>query len=415
MNLFKQEIPFPVKVLTVNDLTRHLKSLVENDRLLSSVWVQGEISNLVKAASGHCYFTLKDDNAVIKAALWAGNRRKIATEFKNGDFVMIFGGLSVYPPRGEYQIVVSDLRPAGIGALYEAFEKLKKKLQAEGLFDADRKLSLPFIPKGIGIVTSPHGAVIQDIFRVVRRRFKNIPLYLVPAKVQGEGSASEIVAGIERLNKDPRVDVIIIARGGGSLEDLWSFNEETVARAIAASVKPVVSAVGHETDTTIADLVADKRAATPSVAGELVVPVKDELREAITRHNKRLTRSLKMLLSFARERFRRASGCRFLVKPALLVAEKRVTVMNLSRELESVFRRLLDRIRHRHDLLCARLAGLDPRALLRRGYVMPLDENGRVVNSARLLVSGQSLSLQFADGKVLVAVEKIDLVDKGGR
>ena len=183
MNLFKQDTPFPAKVISVQDLTRHLKGLIENDRLLAGLWVQGEISNLVKAASGHCYFTLKDDQAVIKAALWAGNRRKITHDFKNGDFVMVFGALSVYPPRGEYQIVVSDLRPAGIGALYEAYEKLKKKLQAEGLFDAGRKLELPLIPRGVGVVTSPRGAVVQDIFRVIRRRFKNMPIYLVPAKV----------------------------------------------------------------------------------------------------------------------------------------------------------------------------------------------------------------------------------------
>lgn len=414
MNLFKPEIPFPAKVLSVNDLTKHLKGLIENDRVLAGVWVQGEISNLVKASSGHCYFTLKDDQAVIKAALWAGNRRRIATDFKNGDFVMVFGGLSVYPPRGEYQIVVSDMRPAGIGALYEAFEKLKKKLQSEGLFDAERKLSLPFIPRGIGIVTSPRGAVIQDIFRVIRRRFKNMPLFLVPVKVQGEGSAAEIVAGIERLNADPRVDVIIIARGGGSLEDLWAFNEEPVARAISASIKPIVSAVGHETDTTIADMVADRRAATPSVAGELVVPVKEELLDFISRQKKRLTRSMKTLISLQRQRYRRAATCRFLVKPALMVAERRIRVMNLSRDLESVFKRFADRAKHRFALLKARLASLNPKALLNRGYIMVTDTGGKVVNSLVTLHLQQSLQLHFADGKAGVTVTEIDKALEGG-
>lgn len=411
MNLFKPEVPFPAKVLSVNDLTKHLKSLIENDRLLSGVWIQGEISNLVKAASGHCYFTLKDDQAVIKAALWAGNRRKIATDFKNGDFVMVYGALSVYPPRGEYQITVQDLRPAGIGALYEAYEKLKKKLQAEGLFEPDRKLPLPFLPKGVGIVTSPRGAVVQDIFRVIRRRFPNMPLFLVPAKVQGEGAAAEIVAGIERLNHDPRVDVIIIARGGGSLEDLWAFNEEPVARAISASTKPIVSAVGHETDTTIADLVADRRAATPSVAGELVVPVKSELVDFVARQQKRLARSIRGMLQLQRQRFKRAASCRFLVKPSLLIAERRNTVMNLARELENLVRRMLDKKTHKADLLRARLDSLNPMTLLNRGYSMVTDQEGRVVNSVNLLAANQKLRIHFADGRAGVSVEKLEKND----
>jgi exodeoxyribonuclease VII large subunit len=412
MNLFKPEIPFPAKVLTVNDLTRHLKNLVENDRLLSGVWVEGEISNLVKAASGHCYFTLKDGNAVIKAALWAGNRRRVTFDCKNGDHVMVFGGLSVYPPRGEYQIVVSDMRPAGTGALYEAFEKLKKKLEAEGLFAPERKLPLPLIPRGVGIVTSPRGAVVQDIYRVVRRRFPNMPLYLVPVKVQGEGSVPEIVAGIERLNADSRVDVIIIARGGGSLEDLWSFNEEAGARAGSASLKPIVSAIGHETDTTIADMVADRRAATPSVAGELVVPVKADLQNFIARQTSRLQRSARMLVTLARERFRRAAGCRFLVNPSLLVAERRVAIMNLSRELESVFRHFATRTRNRFAVLQARLVGLNPSSILQRGYVMAADRQGQIVNSAVSLTNGQELTLFFADGKVRVTVLN---VEQGGQ
>jgi len=407
MNLFKPEIPFPAKVLSVNDLTRHLKGLIENDKLLAGVWIQGEISNLVKAASGHCYFTLKDDQAIIKAALWAGNRRRIAVDFKNGDFVMVFGGLSVYPPRGEYQITVQDLRPAGIGALYEAFEKLKKKLQAEGLFDSERKLPLPFLPKGVGIVTSPRGAVVQDIFRVIRRRFPNMSLFLVPVKVQGEGAAAEIVAGIERLNHDSRVDVIILARGGGSLEDLWAFNEEPVARAISASQKPIVSAVGHETDTTIADMVADRRAATPSVAGELVVPVKAELVDFIARQKRRLERSITSLLQVQRQRFLRASSCRFLVKPQLLIAERRNTVMNLARDLEARFVRFYDKKNHQTALLRARFETLDPMKPLKRGYSMVTDDSGKVLNSMKPLQTGQKLHLHFADGQAAVTVDQL--------
>lgn len=407
MSLFQPEIPFPSKVLSVTDLTFHMKGILEKDTLLSSVWVQGEISNLVKAASGHCYFTLKDDKAVIKAALWAGNRRRIKTDFKNGDFVMLFGSISVYPPRGEYQIVVTDLKQAGIGALYEAYEKLKKKLQAEGLFDPERKLPLPFIPQGVGIVTSSTGAVVKDIFRVIRRRFVNTSLYLVPAKVQGTGAAAEIVAGIKRLNRDPRVDVIIVARGGGSLEDLWAFNEEIVARAISASVKPVVSAVGHETDTTIADLVADKRAATPSVAGELVVPVKSELVQNVGRQLSRLTNSMKMIIALARQRYNKSAACRFLRRPSLIVAERRVRVMNLSRELDSEFKSFVAQARHYYAVQVAKLTGLNPTFLLKRGYIMATDEVGEVKTSISSLRLKQKLNLQFSDGKAIVSVAKI--------
>ena len=415
MSLFKPEVPFPIKVLSVEDLTKHIKGVVEKDKLLSAVWVQGEISNLVKATSGHCYFTLKDDKAVLKAALWAGNRRYISTDFKNGDLVMVFGGISLYPPRGEYQITVTDLRPAGIGALYEAYEKLKTKLQAEGLFDDERKLPLPFIPKGVGVVTSPRGAVIQDIFRVIRRRYKNMPIFLVPVKVQGDGAAKEIVAGIERLNSDPRVDVIIVARGGGSLEDLWAFNEEPVARAVSSSKKPIISAVGHETDTTIADLVADRRAATPSVAGELVVPVKDELIDSINRQTKRLTRAIKTNILVQRQRYEASAQCRFLVKPSLLVAERRNNVMNLSRELDSAFKNFIDNIKHRFEILNARLLTLDPKALLKRGFIMATDKKGKVVNSIQQLKMGDSLKLDFADGFAETVVNNVSRLSEGDK
>lgn len=407
MSLLKPVVPYPVKVLSVEALTKHIKGIVEGDKLLSGVWVQGEISNLVKAASGHCYFTLKDDKSVIKAALWAGNRRFISSDFKNGDLVMVYGSISLYAPRGEYQIVVTDLRPAGIGALYEAYEKLKNKLQAEGLFNADRKLPLPFIPKGVGIVTSSTGAVIKDIYRVIRRRFPNMPLYLVPVKVQGDGAAKEIVSGIERLNAEPRVDVIIVARGGGSLEDLWAFNEEPVARAISASKKPVISAVGHETDTTIADLVADKRAATPSVAGELVVPVKDELKEAIAHQTKRMTHYIKTNLMLQRQRYEACAQCRFLLKPSLLVAEKRNDVMNLTRELDVRFKTFMEDIKHRFELLNARFLGLDPKAILNRGYVMATDDQGKVITSIKNLKKGSALNIGFADGYAGVTVDSI--------
>lgn len=400
---------FPSKVLSVFDLTLYLKNLIEKNDLLSAVWVQGEVSNLVKASSGHCYFTLKDGKSVIKAALWAGNRRRIGLDFKNGDQILVFGNISVYAPRGDYQIIVSNLRPAGLGALFEAYEKLKKKLNAEGLFDQERKLPIPFLPKGVGIVTSPTGSVIQDIYRVIRRRFPNMPLFLVPAKVQGEGAANEIAAGIKRLVNDPRLDVIIIGRGGGSLEDLWPFNEEIVARAISESTKPIISAVGHETDTTIADLVADKRAATPSVAGELAVPVKMDLMNYISRQNTRLMRAMKGKSELARQKYKNLSTCRFLVNPSLIVAERRLSIMNLGRELDSMFERFVGEAKHIHELLSARLLSLNPKSLIKRGYIIAADKNGKTITKAKQLKDKQKLLLTFLDGTVETEVNCINL------
>lgn len=402
-------------ILSVGQVTRHIKRLLEEDSLLEGVWVQGEVSNLVKAASGHCYFSLKDPTAVLRAAVWAGSRRRISHEFKNGDRIAAYGSISVYEPRGEYQIIITDLRPAGLGALFEAFEKLKARLQEEGLFDPERKVPLPFLPRGVGIVTSPKGAVVQDIYRVIRRRFPNMPLYLVPVKVQGEGAADEVVAGIRRLDADPRVDVIILARGGGSLEDLWTFNEERVARAIAAAGKPLISAIGHETDFTIADFVADQRAATPSVAGELAVPVKGDLVRAIADRRGRLTRALKNLIAFLTGELEHARSCRFLRKPALLVAERRTHVANTARDLENACAAFRRRCRHAWDVAAARLRALDPRAVLARGYMMATDDAGVVVTSASSLKAGQKLNLQLADGHARVAVEDVETPAPGGK
>ena len=392
---------------SVGDLTGYLKALIERDPRLESVWVQGEISNLVCAASGHSYFTLKDSRATLKATLWAGNRRRVKVELKNGAKVIAFGSLSLYEPRGEYQLIVSDLQGIGLGALYEAFEKLKAQLAAEGLFDPVRKVPLPFLPKGVGIVTSPTGAVIKDMFRVIRRRFPRMPIYFVAAKVQGEGAAAEIAAGLARLDADPRVDVIIVARGGGSLEDLWAFNEERTARAIAATVKPVISGVGHETDTTIADFVADKRAPTPSVAAELAVPVYDDLVQTLRDLTSRMTRSFKNRLAFERQRLAKANACRFLRNPSLLVAERRLLLANITRDLEQAYRDRLQEARHRLELLTARLAGLDPRLLLERGYMLAVDDSGIVITSARQVAIGQHLNLQWHDGEAAARIESI--------
>ncbi|MFZ2957109.1 MAG: exodeoxyribonuclease VII large subunit [Candidatus Ozemobacteraceae bacterium] len=398
----------PQKPLSISQITGHIKRILECDAILSDVWVEGEISNLIRAASGHAYFTLKDQGATLKAVLWAGSAKRVKTAFANGSKVVAHGNLSLYEPRGEYQLVVNDLRLAGLGALFEAFEKLKLKLAGEGLFDSDRKISLPFLPHGIGIVTSPTGAVIKDMYRVIRRRFPNMPIYLVPVKVQGDGAAAEIAAGIRRLDADPRIDVIIIARGGGSLEDLWAFNEEVTARAIAAAVKPIVSGVGHETDTTIADFVADVRAATPSVAGELVVPVKENLVRDIFELRARLGRGLRNRLAIERQRLRRARSNRFLERPALYISDRRLFLANKISNLETAAREQFKRFRHQCDLLRARLTALNPRAVLQRGYLMAENQDGIVVSSISQISKGAEITLHLSDGRARTSVIDIE-------
>jgi exodeoxyribonuclease VII large subunit len=274
------------RVLTVTELNALVRDLLEVS--FTSVWVEGELSNVRRYPSGHTYFTLKDESSQIAAVLFRGSAPALVFRPEDGLKVLARGRISLYEPRGAYQIIVETMEPAGLGALQLAFEQLKAALQAEGLFDAARKRPLPPLPRRIGLVTSPSGAALRDILRVLERRFVNLEVVISPSRVQGEGAAAEIVEAIRLLNRLPGVDVLIVARGGGSLEDLWPFNEEPVARAIAASAVPVISAVGHEIDVTIADLVADLRAPTPSAAAEMVVRSKQDLADRIAALRARL-------------------------------------------------------------------------------------------------------------------------------
>ena len=268
--------------LTVSQLNGYIKGLFDRDDVLSGISVSGEISNIKYHSSGHLYLTLKDENATISAVMFRGDLSRLPFRPENGMRVIASGRVSVYERGGQYQLYISYMKPDGIGALYMALEKLKKQLAAEGLFDASRKKAFPTYPKRIGVVTSPTGAVIRDIIRVTGRRFPMSEIVLFPVHVQGEYAVSEICAGIEYFNIEKSVDVMIVGRGGGSLEDLWAFNSEAVVRAIAKSDIPIISAVGHETDFTLSDLAADRTAATPSMAAELAVPDTEELGEAIS-------------------------------------------------------------------------------------------------------------------------------------
>ena len=274
------------EILTVTELARQLNGVLEG--AFASVWVEGEISNFTAHGSGHWYFTLKDDGASLSSAMFRGSNSRVRFRPEHGMAVLCRGRLSLYPPHGRTQLIVDRMEPRGVGALQAAFEQLRARLEAEGLFDASRKRRLPFLPACIGVVTSPTGAALRDVLRVLYARYQPLEVILAPSRVQGDGAAEEVAAALDLLNTDGRADVIICGRGGGSLEDLWAFNEETVARAIVRSRIPVISAVGHEVDVTIADMVADRRAATPSNAAEIAVPVRAELDATLDELQQRL-------------------------------------------------------------------------------------------------------------------------------
>ena len=418
--------------LTVSELTDRIQGVLETE--LIDVWVEGEISNLKLAPSGHWYFSLKDEAAQIRAVVWKIDTRLVRFRPKDGMHVLARGSLRVYPPRGEYQLAVQVLEPLGKGSLQQAFEELKAKLQAEGLFEAGRKRPLPMLPRRIGVVSSPSGAVIRDMLRVLRTRYANIELLLYPARVQGDGAAAEIVKGLRVLGRLGGLDVIVLARGGGSLEDLWAFNEEAVARAIAASPVPTISAVGHETDFTIADFVADLRAPTPSAAAERVVQAKDELVARVAALERRRDAGLRLMLAAVRARVERASAKRVFTaeRGRLQVLAQRVD--ELLRRAERARTRRTERAREEQRRLGERLArgrerltqaaraglerrraslaratasldGLSPLAVLGRGYAVVFDESGsRVVRDAESLAPGDRLRVRLHRGALRASV-----------
>ena len=339
-------------ILTVSRLTAEIKTLLE--RSFDHVWVEGEISNLRLPGSGHLYFTLKDDKAQIRAVMFRLQNRLLKFVPKDGLQVVACGRVTVYEPRGDYQLVLDYLEPKGLGALQLAFEQLKEKLAAEGLFDPARKRPIPHLPQRIGVVTSPTGAAIRDILRIIDRRFANVHILLCPVRVQGQGAAQEIARAIQALNELPDLDVMIVGRGGGSLEDLWAFNEEIVARAIFSSRVPVISAVGHEVDFTIADFVADLRASTPSAAAELVVRNKIELAQNLRNLERALQQSFRGMLDLQQERF--GSLLERLADPRRRLSDQRIRLDDLSARLayslQQGLRRRQDRFRlHQGGLL----------------------------------------------------------------
>jgi len=391
-----------VAVYSVSDVTRYIKSLLSQEQALQHLMVRGEISNFRCYPSGHCYFTLKDAASTLKCVLFSSRAQRLRFQPVNGLQVVATGNITVYEKDGAYQLLVDTLLPEGTGDLALAYEQLKEKLQAEGLFDQAHKQSLPRFPHRIGVVTSSAGAVLRDIYHVISHRWPAAQIVLYPVQVQGEGSAEQVAAGIEFFNRRHReqpVDVLIAGRGGGSMEDLWSFNEEIVVRAIYASKIPIISAVGHETDFTLADFAADVRAATPSQAAELAVPDRSELVRYVDSLSARLVQITKRQLQNKRLRLNAALQSTALRAPQQLLAERRQRLDKASLRLQQLMEAALKQRRHRLELALGKLDMLSPVHVLRRGYGL-IEHGNSIVTSVKQIKPGDELVLTFKDGRI---------------
>lgn len=397
--------PASNQTLSVSQITGQIKKSLEEG--YASVWIKGEISNLTKHGSGHWYFTLKDSGAQLGAVMFRGQNQRVRFDATHGMEVTAHGRISVYPPQGRYQLIVDQLLPAGQGDLHLAFEALKEKLSAEGLFDPELKQNLPSYPTKIGIVTSPTGAAIQDMLNILKRRFPLTDILLLPVKVQGEGAAGEIGQAINILNDRKDVDVLIVGRGGGSLEDLWAFNEEVVARAISRSQIPVVSAVGHETDITISDFVADLRAPTPSAAAELVVPDQLELSNQLEHAANRLQKEILFKVQKYEDRIQAIERSYAMKRPQLIMDE---LIQHLDVMEDRAIRSSKEKISSLNtsiDTFAHRIEALNPLAILKRGYSVVTNAGGEVVRSATQVKVDENLNIRLSDGELEADVKQI--------
>jgi len=394
-------------VLTVSELTQNIKGLLEGQ--FGSVWVSGEISNFHAHSSGHYYFTLKDSKAAISSVMFRGANRLLKFRVEDGMEVIAQGRVSVYEVRGNYQFILETMEPKGIGALALAFQQLRDKLLEEGLFHEARKRPLPFLPKTVGIVTSPTGSVIRDMIHILKRRWPAVNILLYAVNVQGEAAAPDVVRGIEAINRHGEAEMLIVGRGGGSIEDLWAFNTEAVARAIFASAIPVVSAVGHETDVTIADFVADLRAPTPSAAAELAVPVYRDLLETLREHRRQILRLTQNALDSKRESLKYWASHLQHRHPKARLQEMAQRIDDLRSRLTTKLEGLLQERRFEWLRLSEKLSALSPLAVLSRGYsiVRKLEENsnlGPVVKDSEQCSPGDQLQIQLRKGTLKAQV-----------
>ncbi|HEY3366303.1 MAG TPA: exodeoxyribonuclease VII large subunit [Symbiobacteriaceae bacterium] len=391
--------------MTVRELTMHVRRLLERDETLANVWVKGEISNFKWHTSGHIYFTLKDDASQLKCVMFRTAASRLRFQPEGGMAVLVYGNVTVFDRDGVYQLYASDMEPAGIGALHLQFEQLKARLAAEGLFDEALKRRLPRLPRKVGIVTAPTGAAVRDMIAITRRRYPAMKLVIAPALVQGEEAPASLIRSLNLVARLPEVDVIIIGRGGGSLEDLWAFNSEELARAIRACPVPVVSAVGHETDFTIADFAADLRAPTPSAAAELVVPSRAELMSQVDTLRSRLIHLTRRHVERKRLQLKALAGRPVLLRPQGRLLQDRQRLDDLVRRLGFAGGQVMKRDRQKLKGLAGRLDALSPLAVLSRGYAIARGPDGRVIKEAAVVEIGDAISVMLARGELACRVE----------
>lgn len=389
--------------ISVTELNKYIKDKVDKDEFLNNVLVKGEISNYKHHYTGHLYFTLKDENSLIKCIMFKGYAANLKFEPKDGMKVTIFGTVSVFERDGVYQIYVKAMQEDGIGNLYKAYEEMKAKLEKEGLFDASHKKKIPLMPKCIGVLTSNTGAVIRDIINVSTRRNPNVYIKLLPVPVQGPGAAEKIVDAIKLMNEKKLADVIIVARGGGSLEDLWPFNEEIVARAIYSSELPVISAVGHETDFTIADFVADLRAPTPSAAAELAVPNIADIKLKLEGYNNRYKLALKKKVEFMKLRYEKCMNNRVFKEPLQKINEKYILIDMKVKSIQNSITNIYNKKKTNMVKNISKLDALSPLKTLTRGYSI-IQKDGKVIKSVNQLQKDDELEIRLTDGSTRAKV-----------
>lgn len=396
-------------ILTVSELNRYIKEIFSRDLVLSNLWIKGEISNYKHHYSGHMYFTLKDEKGLVKCVMFKGQTYGLKFSPENGMKVIARGYVSVFERDGQYQLYIEEMQPDGLGSLHLAFEQLKKKLQVEGLFDKSIKKKLPYLPKSIGVITSSTGAVIRDIINVTSRRFPNIEIKIFPVAVQGVQAAPTISRAIKILNQLKCVDVIILARGGGSLEELWPFNEEVVARSIFQSNIPIISAVGHETDFTIADFVADLRAPTPSAAAEIVVPEKRVLVQKTNDLQLRLQNALLKSININRVRYERLEGSIAFKQPYNRINQERLRIDNLTRHMQNALLAQKEKTKMRISFLIDKLDMLSPLNVLSRGYsIVKSKDTNMLVKSVEGVKTEDKVEITLKDGTIDAKVLSIE-------
>ncbi len=393
-------MPDEARVLTVSQLNEFAKMTLENNPVLNNVWVRGEISNFKHHFSGHMYFSVKDNAACIAAVMFRSSAVKLKFQPSDGMKVLLHGKVTLFPKDGKYQIYVSSMEPDGIGALYVAYEQLKAKLEAEGLFDEEIKKPIPKIPSAVGVITSPTGAAVRDIINVTGRRFPFAEVVLFPAQVQGEGAEQDLIDGIRYFSTTRRVDVVIIGRGGGSIEDLWAFNSEALAREIRKSSVPVISAVGHETDFTICDFAADRRAPTPSAGAELAVPDSGELKRKLGNVSTHMATLLSREVIHCRQRLSFLAKSRVLTSPTAYIDDRRNLLLSLSSDMERAVTAVMLGKRNSFTRLSAVLNAVSPLKVISKGYSAVFRQDGKVVRSVQDVAPGDEITLKVSDGTI---------------